>query len=199
MDSSSKVTQQIAALTSGAGAKAARQKVALQGMENAVSGQKQFMTRDEFAAYLHSGVSYIEALEPVGYREEQIVQKIIDANWQLNRSGALDNNLLNASREENSARSERLTDVQTEAMLSQAFGFRDECGQSDAFDVLSRFTERAARVFVEMNRELDRVQENRLQAGSDRFALAECRMYAWYAAQSRKLDPGAALKSFSAG
>jgi hypothetical protein len=41
-----------------------------------------------------------------GYREEQLAQKIIDANGWLNRGSALESNLLNAKSLENGAQGE---------------------------------------------------------------------------------------------
>ena len=204
MNSAFEMLQQIAALT---GKKpGGKQRIGMLGIENAVSGQKLFMPSEEFAAYLRSGAAYMESLRPVGHVEEQLAQKIVDANWWLNRSYALENNLLNARRLENSAQSDRSTDDRTDSMLAQALGYSDECGGSDAFAVLSRCATRVSQLYAEAARQLTLAQSDRIASGGHHFVLAESRAYAWYMEQIPKAErmaandsaPGATLVSRSA-
>ena len=54
-----------------------------------------FLQASEFLPYMEQGRDFFEEWRPVGIREIQYVQKIIDTHTRLNRVAALDNNMLN--------------------------------------------------------------------------------------------------------
>ncbi len=186
MNSSSDLLQQVAALS---GQKpSGKQKIEMQGFENAISGQKQFMPAGEVIAYLRSAIAYLKVLQPVGYHEEQLAQKVIDANWWLNRASALECNLLNADRLDNSAKSDRQTDAVTETIVSQAYAYRDECAKSNVFETLSRCAARATQVLLEIRRELRLEQSERTSHGAAEFSAAICASLRWYTEQLRRAE-----------
>ena len=106
--------------------RAPKQRLALSGFDHAVTGQKLMYQASEIRAYMRLGADYIEELRPVGIRETQMAQRIIDLNWRLNRLAAIENNLLSfnclGKTYENST-----GDPNTEGMVAQAHVWQTDC------------------------------------------------------------------------
>src|ERR1700722_19132297 len=71
------------------------QRVAMNSIKHNVTGQNMFLQATEFLPYMELGRDFFEECRPVGIREIQYVQKIIDSHWRLNRATAVENNILN--------------------------------------------------------------------------------------------------------
>ena len=176
----------------------ARQRVAMNAITHGLTGQNVFLTDDEFPAYLQLGADYIEELRPVGTREVQLAQKIIDANWRLNRIAAIENNLLNSSLLNNIVPG-RTTDDRLEAMVAQSDGFRSDCDGPNAFDKLGRYESRLTRTLLKMTEELERLQTRRIGKDEDTFVLAESQAWKWYRDTLRAFKALNAAKSITSG
>ncbi len=67
----------------------------MNAFKHGLSGQNLCLQTDDSVPYFRLALDFVEDLRPVGVREEQLAQKIIDGNWRLNRAAAIENNLLN--------------------------------------------------------------------------------------------------------
>lgn len=170
---------QIAALLDAAPVTTPRQRVPMSGLTNAVTGQDIFLEDHEYPAYMDLGAQYIEELRPVGVRETQLAQKIIDLNWRLNTLSAVENNLFHSARLALIAPHDP-NDDKTVAMTSKAAVWRDDCENSNSFEKLGRHEMRVQRSLFRITAELERFQAIRLKKGADTFILEECKAWRWY-------------------
>jgi len=65
-----------------------QQKVTLAAVKHQLTGRNLFMAPAELATYLTVGLQMVESMRPVGVVETQLMQRIIDTNWRLNRAAA---------------------------------------------------------------------------------------------------------------
>ena len=156
---------------------AGKQRVAMNAFKHGLSGQNLCLQADESVAYFDLALRYVEDLRPVGVREEQLAQKIIDGNWRLNRIAALENNLLN---NDTVREAERITsdDDRSVAVAAQAEAWRSDCAGPHAIETLGRHESRIARTLSKMTAEFDAIQARRLKREDrDTFLPKESR--AW--------------------
>ena len=154
-------------------------RIPMSGLTNALTGQDMFLDDHEFPAYMELGAQYIEELRPVGVRETQLTQKIIDLNWRLNTISAVENNLFHSSRLASVAPHDP-NDDKTVGMTSKAAVWRKDCEGPNAFEKLGRHETRVQRSLFRMTAELERLQAIRLKRGSDTFVLDDCKAWLWY-------------------
>ncbi len=155
------------------------QRVSLAAVTNGVTGQNMFLEEDEYPAYMSLGAEYIAELRPVGVREVQLAQKIIDLNWRLNTMSAVENNLFHSSLAVNSAQADSKDD-RTAGMCGKAATWRNDCDGPNAFEKLGRHEARVQRSLFKIAEEFDRLQRARLKKGDDSFVQSECQAWIWY-------------------
>ncbi len=156
-----------------------KQRVTLSAVTNGVTGQNMFLEEDEYPAYMTLGADFIAELRPVGVRETQLAQKIIDLNWRLNTMSAVENNLFHSSLAVNSAQADSKDD-RTAGMCGKAATWSNDCEGPNAFEKLGRHEVRIQRSLFKISEEFERLQTARLQKGMDSFAQAECKAWIWY-------------------
>ena len=169
--------RQNALKSTGPRTEAGKHRVAMNAFKHGLSGQNLCLQADESVAYFGLALRYVEDLRPVGVREEQLAQKIIDGNWRLNRVAALENNLLNNDTVREAA---RLTsdDPRSVAVAAQAEAWRSDCAGPHAIETLGRHESRIARTLSKMTAEFDAIQTRRLKREErDTFIPKESR--AW--------------------
>ena len=155
------------------------QRIPLSGLTNALTGQDMFLEEHEYPAYMHLGAQYSAELRPVGVRETQLAQKIIDINWRLNTLSVIENNLFHSSRLDHIAPNDPSSD-QVIGMTSKAATWRADCEGANAFEKLGRHESRVQRNLFRIIAEFERFQSLRLKNGPDTFVLAECQAWIWY-------------------
>ena len=158
---------------------AGKQRVALNGVTHGLTGQNVFLEANEYPAYMRLGAQFISELRPVGVRETQLAQKIIDINWRLNSISAVENNLFNTTLV-NSLRPNDSNDDRTIGMVAKATAWRTDCEGANAFEKLGRYESRLQRAQFRMTEEFERIQTIRLKNGNDTFDLATCNAWLWY-------------------
>ena len=123
---------------------AGKHRVAMNAFKHGLSGQNLRLQADESVPYFDLALRFIEDLRPVGVREEQLAQKIIDGNWRLNRAAAMENNLLN---NDTVRETYRLTsdDPRSAAIAGQGNAWRADCYGARALESLGRHEARIAR------------------------------------------------------
>ncbi len=158
---------------------AGHQRIALDGLTNAVTGQNMFLEEHEYPAYMDLGAQYIAELRPVGVRETQLAQKIIDLNWRLNTLSAVENNLFHSARVRQISPSDT-SDDRVIGMTSKADAWRSDCEGPNAFEKLGRHEMRVQRTLTHMTAEFERFQAMRLKKSGDTFVLETCKAWIWY-------------------
>ncbi len=156
-----------------------KQRISLDGLTNAVTGQNMFLEDHEYPAYMSLGVQYMAELRPVGVRETQLAQKIIDLNWRLNTLSAVENNLFHSSRIAVIVEGDP-SDDKVVGMTSKAAAWRQDCEGPNSFEKLGRHEMRVQRTLTRLTAELERFQSQRYKKGDDAFVLAACEAWVWY-------------------
>src|ERR1700690_2547073 len=169
---------QLAAMVTGP------QRVAMNSIKHNVTGQNMFLQAGEFLPYMELGRDFFEECRPVGIREIQYVQKIIDTNWRLNRACAVENNILNISLLEVSQRTDQ-NEAPTQGMVAQATGWSADCSGGNVYDKMSRYETRLRRGLFQYEHELTAIQEKRIAKNGDKFDLDTCKPYQWYSEMVR--------------
>ncbi len=164
---------------SGPKTKAGKQRVSMNGVTHGLTGQNVFLEAGEYPAYMRLGADYIAELRPVGVRETQLAQKIIDLNWRLNTIAAVENNLFNTAILGSVDASDH-SDDKTFAMRAKADAWKHDCEGPNAFEKLGRYESRLQRSQYKMSEEMNRLQAARLSRGPDTFDQSECRAWRWY-------------------
>jgi len=144
--------------TSGQGPKSieGRAHSAMNAFKHGLTGQSLILQEDETEAYNRLTAALLSDLKPKTEIERQIVQKIIDTHFRLNRLACVENNIFNFGLIDNTATT---NDVCVEAMIAQT---RAWIGQSHSFDVLGRYEARLTRQVLQFTRELERLQKDRI-------------------------------------
>ena len=156
---------------------AGKHRVAMNAFKHGLSGQNLCLQADESVSYFRLALDFVEDLRPIGVREEQLAQKIIDGNWRLNRAAAIENNLLN---NDTVRETYRLTsdDPRSAALAGQANAWRSDCAGPHALETLGRHEGRMARTLFKTTAEFDTLQARRLKReDKDTFVKHESR--AW--------------------
>jgi hypothetical protein len=156
-----------------------KQRVAMNGVTHGLTGQNVFLEVHEYRAYMDLGVQYIAELRPVGVRETQIAQKIIDHNWRLNTISAVENNLFSSTIIA-SLHPHDLNDDKTIGMVAKADAWRTDCEGPNAFEKLGRYEARLQRAQYKLTEEFERLQAIRLRKAPDSFVQSECKAWLWY-------------------
>ncbi len=156
-----------------------KKRVSMNAFKHGLTGQKMFLQADESIPYFQIASEYICEFKPVGVREEQLAQHIIDANWRLNRCAAMENNLLGAQTVEQDNDELQAADAGTVALVGQCLAWRSD---AKAFEALSRHESRIWRFMHKMEELLERLQNKRMRAnhGQTTFVLEECRAWKFY-------------------
>jgi hypothetical protein len=151
------------------------------GLRHGLTGQNTFLSDPEMVLYLSSGVDFFLEMQPVGIRENHLLQRIIDADWRLNRVPFLQENLLKIGefreakriRHDNPGASEQTVEV-----YARGGSFHDV---SSDFEKIGRHEIRLDRLLNSMHHEYERRQESRRKHHSSlRFNLETCKGYLWY-------------------
>jgi len=137
-----------------------------------LTGQTIIMTAEELAIYTKLCENLQSDLEPEGEFEIRTVQSIADAQWQLDRAHAIENNLFF----ELTTRQlpEQEPDSDEEANLDWGQGqARAFLKHAKEFDLLSRYATRFHRQIVQLKMTLDKAQKTRrkLEAAEELQAM----------------------------
>ncbi len=157
---------------------AGKHRVAMNAFKHGLSGQNLCLQADESVPYFDLALRFIEDLRPVGVREEQLAQKIIDGNWRLNRAAAMENNLLN---NDTVRETDRLTsdDPRSAVIAGQGNAWRADCFGARALESLGRHEARIARTQFKMTAEFDMLQARRLKRNKDEDVFVAKESRAW--------------------
>ncbi len=153
-----------------------KKRVSMNAFKHGLSGQKLLLQADEYVPYFELASEYIAEYAPVGVREEQLAQHIIDSNWRLNRCAAMENNLLGAGTVQHDQGALHAEDDDTVAMIGQSLAWRDG---SKAFEALSRHEGRIWRFMQKMEEKLERLQEKRLRLNNGQTTFVREASRAW--------------------
>ncbi len=157
---------------------AGKHRVSMNAFKHGLSGQNLCLQSDDSVPYFDLALRFIEDLRPVGVREEQLAQKIIDGNWRLNRAAAIENNLLN---NDTVIEAHFLTsdDERSVAVAGQANAWRADCAGPRALESLGRHEGRIARTQFKMTAEFDALQARRLKRNKDVDSFVQHESRAW--------------------
>ena len=156
-----------------------KQRVSMNAFKHGLSGQNLYLQTEEYVPYFKLASEYIGELRPVGVREEQIAQKIIDSNWRLNRAAAIENNILStAILHADTHELVNIDDETTVGMVGQSIAWQK---QNKNLEALSRHETRISRFMARMEKEIEQLQEKRFRReGKDTFVLEESRAWHFY-------------------
>ncbi len=157
-----------------------KKRVSMNAFKHGLSGQKLFLQSDEYLPYFQLAAEYISELAPIGVREEQLAQHIIDSNWRLNRCAAMENNLISTGTlEQDNHTLQAGGDDDNVAMIGQALAWQKG---AKSFEALSRHEARIARFMQRMEEQLEQLQTKRIKRsnGETTFVLEESRAWKFY-------------------
>ncbi len=129
----------------------------MNAFKHGLTGQSLILQPDETEAYNRLTSALLSDLKPETEIERQIVQKITDAHFRLNRLAAVENNIFNFGLLDNT--SAGAADVRVEAMVAQTRAWIE---RSNSFDVLGRYEARLTRQVLQFTLELERLQKARM-------------------------------------
>ncbi len=141
-----------------------------------LTGHTLIMTSHELAAYTKSSRALNYDLDPQGESEERLVQSIADAQWQLDRARAIEQNLFFELTTQNLPADEPAPgEAGLDWAQAQAKAFLENSKQ---FDLLARYATRFQRQILQLHATLAKAQkdrraleneraENQLRIGSD--------------------------------
>jgi hypothetical protein len=135
-----------------------KQRASMNACKHSLTGQSLILQPDENEAYNRLTNALLSDLKPRTELERQVVQKIIDAHFRLNRLAGVENNIFNFGLLDNTT--ETPHDDHLEVMIAQTRAWIERSG---SFDVLGRSEGRLARHVLQFTLELDRLQSTRSQ------------------------------------
>jgi hypothetical protein len=130
-----------------------KQRSAMNAVKHNLTGQSLILQPDETAAYNRLTNALLTDLKPATELERQVVQKIIDAHFRLNRLAGVENNIFNFSLLDQTT--DAGNDDRVEAMAAQTRAWIE---RSATFDVLGRYESRLTRQVLQYTSELERLQ-----------------------------------------
>jgi hypothetical protein len=122
---------------------AGKQRSSLNALRHGLTGHTIVLPSEDQAAYQRHSHSFLAEYQPRGATETQLVQSITDVSWQLNRAGAVENNLFSLGITESEDRI-RASHPDAEAALAMALAYREH---NRAFANLGIYRQRLAREF----------------------------------------------------
>lgn len=157
-----------------------RRPLSMNGYTNGLTGQNVLLTPGEFVHYMRRAHQYMVELRPVGMREGDAAQRIIDAAWRLHRVPALEQNLFNTGLLD---AGERPTgNERSDQVANQCAAFRNDCAGPNSFEKLGRHEARLHKAVPQLHAEFERLQSNRYQRmGREKFEAAESTAIEFYA------------------
>jgi hypothetical protein len=135
-----------------------KQRSRLNAVKHNLSGQHLILQETELEAYNRMATSMLIDLKPKSEPERQIVQKIIDINFRLNRLNAIENNMFTYSLVQNESDTDH--DDRIEVMGAQT---RSWIERAASFDILGRYENRLSRQLLNYQEEFERLQAARKQ------------------------------------
>ena len=155
--------------------------IAMNAIKNQFTGQNLFMPPTELADDLRLGMDTLALLGPMGSNEIQIAQRLIDANWQLNRAMALGPIMLNAriaeaSRSFNAAHPDESEDT----ILVNAQALAADKAYLDLAEKHSRTVKRMDRLLRNTRKDYNAFRGNRISKRGNQYNTETCPAYAWY-------------------
>jgi hypothetical protein len=133
-----------------------KQRSSMNACKHNLTGQSLILQEDETEAYNRLTTALLLDLKPGAELERQVVQKMIDAHFRLNRLAGVENNIFNFALIENTT--ETPHDDRIEVMVAQTRAWIEK---SASFDVLGRYEARLVRQVLLYTLELERLQAAR--------------------------------------
>lgn len=138
------------------------------GSRDAITGQALLMTEDDDRAYYNFCHKYVQEFQPKTFNEEQLVRTIADTQWRLNRTRAVENNLVSFHISQSSGEIPS-TSAKGQAALTQAQCFgkltRD-------LDRMSSYEQRLQKTLDKTYDRLERVQNERRARERESLCMA---------------------------
>jgi hypothetical protein len=127
--------------------------VAANSLTHGLTGQSVFLQPEELRHYLRLGGLYMAEFKPIGVSQIQCAQRIIDAEWRLNRAGALQeivhtSTVILESQALQAANPQISPD--TVQIHAQAFAARRQCEGPNTLEKLGRHETRLRRAVREL-------------------------------------------------
>ena len=145
-----------------------KQQSCMNAFKHGLTGQKLILQPDELQAYDRLTNSLLAETKPKTALEHQIVQKLIDSHFRLNRLAGIENNIFNFALMANVTGADA-TDTGDERLEIMEAQTRAWTGGSSSFDLLGRYEARLSRQALRYSLELERLQGIRLN--KERLAI----------------------------
>jgi hypothetical protein len=169
----------------GAGAprlRTQRPQVAWSGLLHGLTGHYTFLTDTDLVAYLKKGATHFSHYAPVGPRELELVQRIVDTTWRLSRiphmCECLEMSSVSSAADRIIAANPRasIRNIQPQA---EAAAFRVD---SNEFVKLGRYETTLDRLLKSLHKELESVQYTRVtrETKSAPYNRDQCEGHKWY-------------------
>jgi hypothetical protein len=139
--------------------------VAANSPTRGLTGQSVFLQPEELRHYLRLGGLYMAEFKPLGVSQIQLTQRIIDAEWRLNRAGALQeivhtSTVILESQALQAANPQ--ISQQTVEIHAQAFAARRQCEGPNTLQKLGRHETRLRRAVRELRVDYTKMREAHL-------------------------------------
>jgi hypothetical protein len=129
----------------------------MNAFKHGFTGLSLMLQPSETEAYNRLSAALLSDFQPETEQERQLVQKITDAHFRLNRLACVENNIFNFGLIEKTT--SQYEDRRIEAMAAQARAWMDRCS---SFDTLGRYETRISRQLLKYTLEFERIRNERL-------------------------------------
>jgi hypothetical protein len=146
-----------------------RQRASMNAFKHGLTGNRMILQTHEHEAYQRLANELNKDLTPKTELEHQLVQKLIDCHTRLNRIAALDGNILNFGLTQNESNAEHDDVIETIAAQCRSW-----IENADSFEKLGRYESRISRQMLQYTKELERLQDDRVERERNAAWKATC-------------------------
>jgi hypothetical protein len=159
-----------AALSTGPTTPEGKRTASLNAIRHGLTGRTVVLPGDDLELYRAFCQRFADELEPSGVLEESMVQTVADSGWRLDRSAALEANLLSLDLAQNFGTVNIDAESDAEAALTQAKGLRDTSPQLVRLSLYSQRISRLMQTTLAQLREIQKERREREAEALDQAA-----------------------------
>jgi hypothetical protein len=173
-----------AAKSTGPRTEAGKQRSKLNALRHGLTGQTIVLPTEDHAAYQRHSQSLLDACQPQGAIETQLIQSLVDTSWRIHRATAIETNLLSLGITEMESRIQA-NHPEAEAALAMALAYREH---NRAFANISIHSQRLTRQFESTLALLRQIQAER-RANEERQLDQAARILKMHKAENIPYEP----------
>ena len=128
----------------------------MNAVKHNLTGTRLLLQESELEAWTRLSNALVTELAPMTTLEHQVVAKIIDTHFRLNRLACVENNVFNFGLLDNTT--DAPNEDRLEVLIAQTRAWIERAG---SFDILGRYESRLTKQVLQFTRELEHLQKDR--------------------------------------